>query len=143
MKDFTNGKSITLVPPTKKPWCPLTDGYWTFNHSVTLNKNLRRKTWEDSTKLEKIILENSRLSQYQYIHDRDENDVLWKPDWDNIRLPKCHIFFAHDLQKYEARQNNFMETSTTVYFSEEAAATLLEKLNKGEIDFYTGKGCPV
>jgi uncharacterized membrane protein len=152
MEGFANGKHIVLSPTTEGTWNPFSStGYF---HSPRANgvvfsaKNsihpklvlLKRQQTNEAEELNQCLQEYLRLKQYQYMYDRDENGVVWKPDWDNTSLLKYSVFFDHEFQKYEKLQNNSMETLTTAYFSEEAISTLLEKLNNSELCLVTGKG---
>lgn len=89
---------------------------------------IERQTKEQAEADYKLARAYNRLLAYKAEFDAD-----FVPDWGNIKQEKCCVYFDHDSKRFDCLTHLVWQTLMVVYFSEQAAKDLCNKLNSGEV----------
>lgn len=119
-----------------KQWDPKGgEWYYASNGAMTgvTNKKTRdygieRQTKEQAEADYELARAYNRLLAYKAEFDAD-----FVPDWDDEGQKKFCVYMDHRSQRFEYFYNDSHYTLTAVYFSEQAAKELCDKLNTGEV----------
>ena len=96
--------------------------------TATRDFGIERQTKEQAEADYRLARAYNRLLAYKAEFDAD-----FVPDWGDEGQKKCCVYFQYDRQRFEYWFNNNYQLLTVVYFSEQAAKDLCDKLNSGEV----------
>jgi len=103
-------------------------GVMEFKTSKTRDFGIERETKEQAEADYKLARAYNRLLAY-----KSEFDADFVPDWDVQNQRKYFIYYDNDTNKWGCAYRNKLQDLGIVYFSEQAAEDLCNKLNSGEV----------